>query len=1351
MTNNKKSKIIESKTIKNKNKNINTKKLSHKIYAESSQVKILSWNIQSQNTITGNKFNDPLFIKNFDLHSILCLQETRQAPKLAGFRTLSNIRPNGKSGGVCTLYRNELLGGIEPVTKFKLADVLICKMNKTFFKLQKDIYIVNVYIRPNNSPNRHTYDGRETLNQLENVINDLHKDGDVILCGDFNARIGHSSGYIDNENDSLDKFIPLPDDYLPDSDMVHKRQTMDKICNAYKNDFLSIITHNQLTILNGRTLGDFTGNYTCIHHNGSSVIDYFATSRNIILTKLVQHMSIKPFTPFSDHKPVSLTLSLYNIPNHKLTDINSTFSTAPVRFLFHENSRQALIDHQNSPEVISLRNNIENRHSVPNISASTSDFNSDFTNYLYNISSYCLKETKPNKPNKNKFEKHNPWFNHQCRLAKRELNKATRSVSNFPSSDFLRKNYYKVKKSYKKLLKNSKQKYFKKLNSDIENGCILNWQKFKRLKSKHQDELQFDGYDMLNFENFYKNLYSDSHSTISDDQKKKLQTEADKLNTDTFNHSDILNSHITKEEVQTVISSLKPGKASSFDQIANEILKSLTHENIDLLTKLFNHCFDSGIYPWNKSVITTLHKKGSKSNPDNYRAIAVSSNIGKLFSTILLNRLIDYRNLSCPDPINQLGFTKKAQTYDHILTLNTIINKYKKKKSNKLYALFVDFRKAFDSVCRQALLLKLAKNGITGKFYTLLKHMYTNSRACIKLSGYLSNEFDIKKGTEQGHPLSPDLFKLFLKDLSPLLDFKHCPELSGTLVSHLLWADDLIIFALDDSTLHKQLNNLSKFCSDWGLEINVDKTKVMLLNHNDVNNIKPDFYINGLKVEYTDSYCYLGIIIDKSGHFKLAKQNLKCKAMRALFSLKRSIIKTELTFRSLTTLFDALIKPIVLYGAPIWTPTSPIIKALYEDFRNNNSHRNLLKKLSATYTEKVHLHFLKWALGIHKKSSNVGAWGESGRYPLVYECIKLTLNYFERVDTLNDDSLVSAALREQKSLNLNWYKNIENLLKIDRNYNLDHVAASNYHANSDSQNRNTNKNSSSATSNITAKPSEFLIHNGFIKAPNPSLVKILSTSKIAKPIPSRQYSPRIIHSLVKKKFVDHWEYAKSTSPKLQFYNSLKGSFSKESYLDTLTIAHDRYYLTRLKISAHDLKIERGRYNNIERNKRFCTWCQISMDVDNIEDECHLLDTCDLYAKYRSKLFTDIITLTNKVHTSIISGTTPNMHLNTSQQSTHYNISYYLNIMSEPSTRSETSLPNNTKSQLFIKVAHFIHKCFKARESLSKAPVIKSHSHLKSKSDQEISVTSALLDRLTDSNSSVAIPFAIPVIARTRKF
>ena len=115
-----------------------------------------------------------------------------------------------------------------------------------------------------------------------------------------------------------------------------------------------------------------------------------------------------------------------------------------------------------------------------------------------------------------------------------------------------------------------------------------------------------------------------------------------------------------------------------------------------MLTSIFNACLINAVYPWNCSIISPLHKKGNKSDPDNYRAVAVSSVIGKLFSTILLERLLEFRSNFCPDPPNQLGFTKKAQTYDHILTMKTIASKYKKLK-RPVFAIFVDLKKAFDS------------------------------------------------------------------------------------------------------------------------------------------------------------------------------------------------------------------------------------------------------------------------------------------------------------------------------------------------------------------------------------------------------------------------------------------------------------------------------------------------------------------------------------------------------------------------------------------------------------------------------------------------------------------------------
>ncbi|NRB82035.1 MAG: reverse transcriptase family protein, partial [Saccharospirillaceae bacterium] len=581
-----------------------------------------------------------------------------------------------------------------------------------------------------------------------------------------------------------------------------------------------------------------------------------------------------------------------------------------------------------------------------------------------------------------------------------------------------------------------------------------------------------------------------------------------------------------------------------------------------------------------------------------------------------------------PDHANQLGFTKGAQTYDHVFTLNTIVSKYKK-LGKRVFAVFVDLKKAFDSVCREALFLKLAQAGICGKFYNVLRHMYSNSTSQIKLSGHISNTFSIRKGTEQGHPLSPDLFKLFLHDLSPMLECENCPQLIDKIISHLLWADDLIILALDELTLQKQLSALHDFCTKWGIHINVDKTKLMVFNkkcsrmNTKVNNT-PKYrpQIGNQIIEEVESYCYLGLIIHNSGNVCNARVQLKKKAMRALYSLKSTVNKTKLTFKSLCNLFDALIKPIALYGAPIWTPSMSLIKHLVKNINANesanNDYRGLMKKIALINCEKVHLNFLKWSLGVNKRASNIGSWGEPGRYPLIYECLRSTLNYIRRIQCCDPQSFVSLAYQEQQKLRLDWYKHIEPILNIDPSYTEDHVTA--YHHNTN----DTQKCINPATNATIHNPSEFLIHNGFIK---------IIPKQTIKPIASHHFNTHTIINRLHCNFKKSWHGTMICSTKLDFYKSVKSEFNPEPYLYQINNFYDRSNVTKLRISAHELEIELGRRRGLARNARHCKWCNISMGLNVVEDEKHLLFDCDLYVEARQKIIKTITSLHN-YHTQL---------------------------------------------------------------------------------------------------------------------
>ena len=1202
-------------------------------------LKILSWNIQSPSTTEGNKFDNKSFQKIINDHDLVCLQEIRRDVHLTGFRSLCNTRSDQKSGGVGILIKNNLIEGVELIKNLENSDYLICRLDKDFFNLSKDIFLINSYIKPyNSSATTQVNNGKETLNILEDVINDLRQDGEVMLCGDFNARIGQQTGMTQNESTD---FVPLPDDYEPDDFSL--RFSQDNITNSYGTHFLNLIKHNQLIILNGRTLGDFSGQLTSIQKNGCSVIDYFAVSND--LRRKISYLKVQEFTEFSDHRPLSTELRCNRFSTKKYGSLKENYQLAPCRFLFNDENKEQFFEAQCEKPSMDFVDQLHKEIEELSVNINMTDDNNErekkvksindkFTDHIRNMATKCFKQTKPpNKP----FNSNNPWFNWRTRIAKRELRKATGATSNFPSSDFIRENFYFIKGCYKKIISKARNEFFERMNTDIEDGKVLNWQSFKKLKQQKNEKLNFDSYDMNKFETFFTNLYSDNHKTVSTDYKSQLLEEADITN-DTSNHPEGLNDFITTDEVNSAIKSLKLGKASSIDMISNEILKSLDCDHRLILRDIFNACFTNGIYPWNNSIISPLHKKGNKSDPDNYRAIAVSSVIGKLFSTILLERLTKFRAINCPDPPNQLGFTKKAQTYDHILTMKTIASKYKK-LHKPVYAVFVDFKKAFDSVCRQALFFKLAKSGVTGNFYNVLRNMYANSYAYIKLAGHLSNRFQIKKGTEQGHPLSPDLFKIFLSDLSPLLQFPNCPTLSDIIISHLLWADDLILLSLDQKTSQLQLDKLEKFCCVWGIDINELKTQVVIFGRQLIDNkITLKFTINNKPLEVVDSYCYLGIELHQSGNVKCAQLNLKTKAMRAFFGLKRVVMRSKLSFKALTTLFDSLIKPIILYGAPIWAPCSPIIKSIVNSIQpNSQASQSLLRKISGSLQEKVHLSFMKWALGVHRKASNVGVWGETGRFPLVYQSIRLSLNYFKRLKTLDPKSFVSAALREQKAMNLPWFRNIKSLLMQDEIYSLDHVSA--FRA------AKCNKN---ARKIDLHDPSINSIVNQSNTLSHPVFIPFTNTLKI-KPENSKKFRVYKIIEKLTEHFKRCWEHQKSTSSKLSFYHSIKTCFNREPYLDLCKGFSRRYSTTKLRISAHDLQIEQGRYSGLPRELRVCSWCKTSMGLSTVEDENHFLYECDLYSKIRSKFITNI----NKVpKTGDCGKLSPNVNITMSNIKTH---------------------------------------------------------------------------------------------------
>ncbi len=219
---------------------------------------------------------------------------------------------------------------------------------------------------------------------------------------------------------------------------------------------------------------------------------------------------------------------------------------------------------------------------------------------------------------------------------------------------------------------------------------------------------------------------------------------------------------ITQQELRKKLLALKGRKAFGSDGILNEFLKHCSEKCQLAILKLFNRILCTGHFPeiWNKGIITPIYKNGDKFDPQNYRGICVNSNLGKLFCSILNSRIVDF--LTVHEVLNQsqIGFMPNFRTTDHIRTLTTLIDTKVHQNKDKVYACFVDFQKAFDSIWYEGLLYKILECGIGGKTYDCIKSMYSNNECAVKIGHRRTEYFTQKQGVRQGCSLSPTLFNI---------------------------------------------------------------------------------------------------------------------------------------------------------------------------------------------------------------------------------------------------------------------------------------------------------------------------------------------------------------------------------------------------------------------------------------------------------------------------------------------------------------------------------------------------------------------------------------------------------------
>ena len=155
------------------------------------------------------------------------------------------------------------------------------------------------------------------------------------------------------------------------------------------------------------------------------------------------------------------------------------------------------------------------------------------------------------------------------------------------------------------------------------------------------------------------------------------------------------------EELEYSIKRAKLGKAPGEDGIPVEYFKALPNNWKEYILSLFNKALSSGSTPasWSRVIISMLYKnKRDKDDPNNYRPIALVNVLVKLFTLIICRRLSSWAEDNSLLPEFQSGFRTGRRCMDNIFVLNALIQRFLSEVKGKIFALFVDFRRAFPSV-----------------------------------------------------------------------------------------------------------------------------------------------------------------------------------------------------------------------------------------------------------------------------------------------------------------------------------------------------------------------------------------------------------------------------------------------------------------------------------------------------------------------------------------------------------------------------------------------------------------------------------------------------------------------------
>ena len=379
---------------------------------------------------------------------------------------------------------------------------------------------------------------------------------------------------------------------------------------------------------------------------------------------------------------------------------------------------------------------------------------------------------------------------------------------------------------------------------------------------------------------------------------------------------------VIANDILDEINLLPNNKASGLYSCPVKLLKLGGKLISEPLSLIFNKSIETGIYPNKLKIakIIPIHKSDDETNPENYRPISLLSIFNRLFEKIMYNRLIKFIDKYDLLYDSQYGFRAKHSTQQAIID---ITHKIQQNMDHGKYTcgIFIDLKKAFDTVNHDILLKKLHHYGIRGIILDWFKSYLSNRKQTVSINGSISNYELISCGVPQGSVLGPLLFLIYINDIFN----------SSKVFSFHLFADDTSMLCEHKSLnelqdiVNIELSKLSKWLNTNRLSLNVKKTNFVIFRPRQKKlPFIPSIYLSDnsnrlQQINNKDSIQYLGVLIDSRLSWKQHIDQVAQKISRSIgiIAKLRHYVPRETMFN----IYKTLVNPYINYGICSWGNT----------------------------------------------------------------------------------------------------------------------------------------------------------------------------------------------------------------------------------------------------------------------------------------------------------------------------------------------------------------------------------------------------------------------------------------------